>query len=620
MTRSSSKTVTVSGKRRAAVAPSTSVADGPLETVRGAEFWLAPVFLLVGVLVLAFALTLAYYYYTPIPIFDHWAFYMMLLDHNGEYPWSELFAQHNEHRPLVLRLLGLMDLGAAHGSNLVFWGAIFLGQLAHAGLLVAAARRWGGMHGRALLLWTGLMLAYFFNPSQRENFTWAWQACFIVNLLSGTAAIGALLLHAEQWRKPGEGAGGRAWSTAFWAALLLPVVAWLSLISGLLVWVLLAALAWWLRLPRSNAVALAAGTVVASGLQFWHYTPVAHHINPVVALGTYTGRFVLFIFSYLGGMVDLGPAIVAELFGAAGLCAWGYFLWRAWQERQQQLGPEQGPPLFRSGLLGLMTLVVMTAALTSMGRLAVVGDQHAVNRYQSVALLFWVGLIGLVWERLPLRLGRGVLLRWPAVATIALLLALTPFLDTGATWATAVEQQRLYALANLSVASNVDDLSRLKIPLPLGDWWHRWREYTRQTDRGVFAYPLYRLWQEPVNRLYRPAQLRTCLGFVDGKAQRVVGRGGEGLLLTGWAWNPWAKKPVRELVAVDEQNRIVGFAQTVQVRVEVPRFVPEVTDARVGFEGYVPAAMAGRAVQLYGVDEQELTCQVGNPVTLAAAQ
>lgn len=566
-------------------------------------------FVSLGLFTFAFSTFLAISSYTPLPIWDQWQFYFELVRNAGGYPLSSLWAQHNEHRPVLLRLLCLTDYAWFSGTNVFLYTCLIGGHVADVALLVWMARRYAGWRGERLWMWAGLVLTLLFGPAQRENFTWAWQVCFITFLLATTAAVAALLVHTEQWR-----ARRTAWTAALAAALICGALAWLSLASGLVAAVLLAVLAWWLRLPRANLLLFIGAAVLPPLLYFANYQAPAQHINPAVALTQHLDRVIPFFLAYMGGLTGLGigkSALLPEITGTLGLAFWA---WAVWQSVRARIHGE-ATPLFPSAMLFFTLMALATAATTSTARIVLTGEQPIVSRYQSIAVFFWLGLAGFAldrWRTRP-RLCHGI-------AYAALALAFFPFVTAPELLREEVWREEIRSRAAMAVASDVDEKEIFAVILPHGgDWWP-WRTFAERLQLSLFHNPYFRLHEAPVTVLPYPAEpLRTCAGSYDLHSIQVVGYHPPGIFFTGWAWDQDQKRPLRDLLVLDEHNRIAGYAQTTMPRPDVPRAIPAVTDERVGWQGYAPYSLAGKAIHVVGLENGSVTCRLGPDLTLTPA-
>jgi hypothetical protein len=201
--------------------------------------------------------------HSSLPYWDGWIQikYAVERPQPGVFEW--LWAQHNEHRLLIPKVLLLADLhwfGARQNSLLV---SIFAIQLLHLTVLSWSMRLLGTWRGAVWRTGSGLVAFCLFCPSQWENFVWGFQTCFVLPGLFATLSLIALLLY---------------WIRGHCKYLVLCIVGALgatySLANGNLLWPLLIAAAIVLRLRLAAILSLlGAGTASTVPTQFLRQGP-----------------------------------------------------------------------------------------------------------------------------------------------------------------------------------------------------------------------------------------------------------------------------------------------------------------------------------------------------------
>ena len=133
-----------------------------------------------GIFYIASVIIGAYRFYTPLPQGDMWDgyinFYIQLL--NGDY--SAWLAQHNEHRPILSRILFFIDLEYFDGlsATLIPLNVIFL-IFTWIILIYYAARLLAVSSTKNNFFYFFILLTVFsFSWKQEENITWAFQSQF----------------------------------------------------------------------------------------------------------------------------------------------------------------------------------------------------------------------------------------------------------------------------------------------------------------------------------------------------------------------------------------------------------------------------------------------------------
>ncbi len=315
--------------------------------------------------------------YSSLPYLDGWIQITTAAGGGSLFSPSWLWAQHNEHRLLVPKLLLAIDLYWFHASQKFLLASIFVIQFLHLALLswaMYALGRWRGP-----LLRTGIGLASFclFCPAQWENFTWSFQSCFVLPQLFATAALVALFY----------GTGERQISMKWLVLSILSALgATYSLASGNLVWPLLILAAIYLRLPWKATVAITGVGIASTALYLHGYHRPVYHADPIaslhhpVELFTYWLTYFLNSWSHLGMHWPEGLFVLLVLIALAGQLSTP----ELWHFKP-----------FAVVLLLLMAFYQGTSLLTAMGRLNFGFSQALSSRYQTVALLFW-GSAGLL--------------------------------------------------------------------------------------------------------------------------------------------------------------------------------------------------------------------------------
>src|SRR5258708_4274202 len=174
--------------------------------------------------------------YTPLPLFDQWAYWRSGPDYQNHF-WREVFRQHSEHRIAIPRLLFLIDHHVFRGTNVFLLASSFALQLGTSALFLFLAVRRSALSLVSRWNLGGALLACLFTAQQFTNFTWGFQVQFIMVYFATFAALTLLYIGAER---------SRLW--------LIPViasgfVASFSMANGLLVWPWLIVLAFALGIP-----------------------------------------------------------------------------------------------------------------------------------------------------------------------------------------------------------------------------------------------------------------------------------------------------------------------------------------------------------------------------------
>lgn len=341
------------------------------------------------------------------PYWDAWEMVpLMQRWEAGVLGFSDLWAQHNEHRILIPRLI-MLTLAYATGWNTGYEVDL---AVACAGLLAVAlsvcALRAPADRGLMAPWWTVPVFSFLvFSWTQMENWIWGWQ--FMLFLSMAAVGIGLLLLSGEaRW--------------CFVAAVLLGIIATFSFANGLIYWLAAAPVLAFSgdHPPRARGRrALIWGIVGGLCIAAYLYGYKKPGVSPEMASPL---NIVAYIVLYLGAPITTvftrapwhGPLIFPVqgwmyLPGAVGLLAGAGVLLELWRGRTVPLGR-------MSPWIALMLFAGASAVVTAAGRAGYGLGQALTSAYVTIGSLYWCGLTGLValWLQPRQVLTLAPALRW----------------------------------------------------------------------------------------------------------------------------------------------------------------------------------------------------------------
>ena len=293
--------------------------------------------------------------WSPLPWFDEWATVSLIDDWQGGRmsAWEVLFAQHNEHRILVPRLVFFADDLFFRGGGYLVLAAIFVVQALHAGLFAAVL---GRSHPVRAGRWAvaAVVLALMFSLRQAENFSSGFQLQFVAVFAGATLSFVLFGLAVRQDRR------GRSVAPPLLASFGAVLLTTFTMANGLVAGYVLIALALAARMRMRVVLACAAWAVILTAVYLQGYESVEHHSKPSDSL-RHPLDVATYVATYLGDLVATGPEGWAAALGLLGIAATGAAalrtLWR---------GARPGP----LAMLGVMLFVGAAAAITASGRLA----------------------------------------------------------------------------------------------------------------------------------------------------------------------------------------------------------------------------------------------------------
>jgi hypothetical protein len=334
--------------------------------------------------VFAVAATLAAY--APFPVSDQW----WILTPADNLP--RLFAQHNEHRLILPRLLFAVDFALFDGLNLFNLTLVHLFQALQAVVLIGLAAA-AGLRGAAAAASAGLTVALLFSGAQLENFASGFQHQFTGVFAFASAGFASLAAAAAA----SEGGDQRRADLLTLAAAGWGALSAASMANGVAALGLAPVLAWALGLGRRRTVGLAVFFAAAAGLYLHGYVTPAHHASPLGVLIHAPDRLALYVAMYLGGPLGEAAAQAAGggnaalrldlaagfgLLGLAGGAAAALGAFRAADDVRRPL----------SALLAVMAFIAATAFVTGLGRADFPFEQALSSRYATPALVYWAAL------------------------------------------------------------------------------------------------------------------------------------------------------------------------------------------------------------------------------------
>lgn len=337
------------------------------------------------------------------PYWDDWALVQILHHWNdGSFRFSEVFAQHNEHRIVFPQLLMLAMAGP---SRYDLRAEMFAGLgIALITFVVLAYQLWKTWPFEQRTVWPfgALTCWIFFSASQSQNWLWGWQIQWFMNVFGAvTAASGLAKFIAEK-----QVAG-------LWLAMAGATFATFCLGSGVAAWpvglaILLMNRCGWKGPMVWSAVAAAELSVYMIGFQ---KSPLPSRD----LIGVHPANVFTYFFAYVGRPLRGGVAqaiptglLITLLFLAC--LGWMVF-------RHREAFGRLTPWIFLGGYS------LCSAAMTALSRAPLGIDQAMSSRYITLSSLLLIGLFPIGAAVASEIIGMNRALTWAqAVAALAVLL------------------------------------------------------------------------------------------------------------------------------------------------------------------------------------------------------
>jgi hypothetical protein len=557
----------------------------------------------IGVCTLIFSTWVVVESYSPVPFWDQWSVFDILMKDNGHVDFGKLWAQHNEHRAVVQNLLCLADLFFFGGKNISLLVEILLVQLAQAILFIFVIRRSPLLSPAWFYTLSGLAVAFFFSPLQMENFTWGYQTGFLFCQLGVATAVACALFYPTipdeyRWRK----------RILFLFMILSGCAAEGSLASGLLVWPFLIVLFWTGGYSRLHKAVILVWSTVMIYAYMRDYQSPPYHGNPLKTVQA-PARILKYVLTYLGFTWDRAlpnPSawpIWSELLSGLAILALVAIAIKALR-RRFKCAPVELFLLF-NGLFALAS-----AIMTSLGRLTFGYDQATGSRYQSIAVIFWFSVIALGAMQIPKTFWRtSVAVQVPIAILLAGNIARWNDMETFAVGRRNIEITAWSALAN----NRFQDASLLNI-YPDRTNLVAFYGFMRAEGFGFAA-------NAPKLPVVVPGDFGTprvagiptltnqCAGFID-----IATTFGDEAKISGWAYDFAANTAPDHVVLVSSTGEIVATTVPSTERLDVTKAVPNVRTSRVGWTASVPLKSI-TTLRAFAVNEHLHTgCALGNGV------
>jgi hypothetical protein len=334
---------------------------------------------------LAFLIGAVCQYAVAVPFWDQWEL-VPLLDktYHGSLTFSDLWAQHNEHRLLFPQIIMLALARLTHWDIRYELALNLLLALGIFAVFIHQVRITARKLGPGGLRWAVPVIALIvFSLAQYQNWLWGWQMQMFLNLLAVVGGIVLLAHETFQWRR-------------FAFAALLGIVATYSFADGLLFWPLGFCLIFVVTAGTKRVKAALAGWTLISVLTlasyFYHYQKPEGH-PPLSLVFKMPLEYAAFVLKYTGNLCaqniggsDTIDGTFALIFGLAALVAFGWTIGMLLRQRMadaRSLLPYLGMSLYSLG----------SALMTGIGRIGFGSNQALYSRYGTMMVPFWVALV-----------------------------------------------------------------------------------------------------------------------------------------------------------------------------------------------------------------------------------
>lgn len=528
----------------------------------------------------------AWYNYSVVPYADAWQGYLGFYNHLPTAGWLSFWAQHNEHRIVVARLLFWLDLYFLQGKTPALVVLNYLFSLAVGLVFLKLADRLGlGFAKRSVF---AFLLVPCFSLAQMQNLYLPFQGQFVLSYLFPLLSFYALGVFAAD-------SGRQGW---FWLACAWAIVSVGTMANGLLAWPVLVLLGMFLRIGWWRIGVIALLSALMFGLYLHGYQTGSTQVSVFAAFMADPLAFFRFFFLYMGspfyylfwGNIHLASAMGGGLVGLSIV-----FLLRTVRCKENLR--------FEWVMLAFLAFVGVGALISTVGRVSFGYEQAVASRYCTPVIWAWVALVMLaISPYIGFRISRKGMAR----GVLVLVAAFFPY-QVSVLLKGEPEQlhfaMRAAALAMKLQILDTDVLGAVS-PSPGRDLLALAREadalstFTQRELQRARSYLGHKVNLDGV--------MPECRAVVNVFA--AVSSDPSYRRLEGWIFNEVENTVPFDVIAVDGNDQVVGYAVVGKSRPDIIGGQGKAT-LHSGFFGYVRADVPPETIRLLGL---EPNCRVAS--------
>lgn len=315
--------------------------------------------------------------YSAVPFWDMWNGYLEFYTKVQSGDWYAWFAQHNEHRVFLSRILFWIDIHFFDGASyfLIICNSFLMISIVW--LFYKFIKDLFQESSTKFYLFS-LSVVLMFSWMQNNNIIWGFQSQFFLAYLVPLLAFYQLARYVDTNQ-----------NVYYIGALLVGILSVLTMGNGILALPLLIILGLVLKLSKFKQLTLIVVTVVTLMIYFSDYVAPTGHGSLTHTISHQPKDFILYIFTYLGGPIGyaIGKSklMVIQFFGFLFIVCSLYLTYRAFKEENKK------PLIF--ALLIFIAYIGGTAFGTAGGRAIFGVNQALESRYMTPSLMAWSSLL-----------------------------------------------------------------------------------------------------------------------------------------------------------------------------------------------------------------------------------
>ena len=521
--------------------------------------------------------------YSPVPYWDMWDGALSFYENVQEGKQSQWFAQHNEHRIFLSRLLFWIDFKLFGGSQhfLLIINFILLCLISLLFIRISDDMFPETTDSKLKVKLRYFIIIVIFSWLQRDNIIWAFQSQFFLTFLLPLLAFHSLAKYKLCLK-----------NKYFIIALICGVLSAFSMANGILAMPLLFLMGIYFKLEYSKLGILISCTIAVLAFYFDGYESVPNHGSLKDALLNHPFNFCKYLLTYLGSpfyyfflkVSFIPPA----LFGVCLIVVSFIFTYRSFKH-----------PSANSIPMALLVFILFfggTAFATAGGRSIFGVSQAITSRYLTPQLMAWLTII-----LLSLYYCRK---SHPKICLTALLMIPLTLLPYQVLELRKSRSSELFSkeLAALALEMNVKDKERVSVVYPDTERAMTIAEYPKKHNLSIFGHPKFK----DINEKTGTELKQFPKDKIPGKINTFTEISSEVYLVRGWIYNDLTNSAPLTVYIVNDKNIIVGYAIT-------GRFSPlqeEVfgkSASHCAFTGYMKGPLLNSKLRLVVGNEQAET-------------
>jgi len=320
---------------------------------------------------------LVFLYGVNVPYWDQWEFVLLLeKSYQGRFTFSDLLAQHNEHRLFISRIIMLI---IAHISGWNISWELMINIILATGIFIAITYQFKKTLqsiGSCRLDWLAAVISLVvFSLTQWENWLWGWQIQIFLNVFLVNVSI--VFLSQENF----------SWLNILIAAVLTTIASY-SFVNGILFWpigLLILSFASPNRKKMKKWLTILFWLIIGSitvCFYFNNYQLINDQYSFWYSI-THPFSYLIYVLSYLGSPVISFNTWGAVFSGIVGISLFYYLIKLLLQKRQIRIH-------YLIPYIALGFYSIGSAIFTGLGRAYFGSIQAISSRYVTFSNLLWI--------------------------------------------------------------------------------------------------------------------------------------------------------------------------------------------------------------------------------------